>query len=110
MRSSIIVLIVVLSVGSVVISLGFLTNQEYLDVFKISNQYEKLEMYKNELEKINQRNQQILHDLEEQIQNSDDVPLDEIYEEIGTIKRVINENKAELEQVIIKLSQMEYVP
>ena len=105
-----IVLIVVLAVGGAVISLGFLTSPEYLDVPEISNQYEKLETYKNELEKINQRNQQVLQDLEEQIQNSDDVPIDEIYEEIETIKRVIDENKAELEQVITKLSQMESDP
>ena len=92
------------------ISLGFLTSEEYLDVPEISDQYEKLETYKNELEKINQRNQQVLHDLEEQIKNSDDVPLDEIYEEIDTIKQVIEENKAELELVITKLSQMESDP
>ena len=110
MRLSIIVLIAVLSVGSIVISLGFLTSPEYFDIPAISNQYEKLETYKNELEKINQRNQQILHDLEQQIQNSDDVPLDEIYEEIETIKQVIDENKVELEQVITKLSQMESDP
>jgi len=93
-----------------VISLGFLTNQEYLDVPEISDQYEKLETYKNELEKIHQRNQQVLRDLEEQINDSDDIPLDEIYKEIETIKRVIDENKAELEQVITKLSQMESNP
>ena len=110
MRSSIIVLIAVLSVGSIVISLGFLTSPDYLDIPEISNQYEKLETYKNELEKINQRNQQVLYDLEQQIQNSDDVPLDEIYEEIETIKQVIDENKAELELVITKLSQMESDP
>jgi len=110
LRLSIVVLVAVLSVGSVVISLGFLTSSEYLDIPEISNQYEKLETYKNELEKINQRNQQALHDLEQQIQNSDDVPLDEIYEEIETIKQVIDENKVELEQVIIKLSQMESDP
>ena len=110
MRSTILVLVIVLSVGSIVISLGFLTSPEYLDVPEISDQYEKLETYKNELEKINQRNQQTLHDLEEQIKNSDNIPLDEIYEEIETIKQVIDENKAELEQVITKLSQMESDP
>jgi len=107
LRSSIIILIVVVSIGSIVISLGFLTSPEYLDVPEISNQYEKLEIYKNELEKINQRHQQVLNDLQEQINNSNDIPLDQIYEEIATIKRVIDENKAELEQVIMKLSQME---
>ena len=96
--------------GGIVISLGFLTSPEYLDVPEISNQYEKLETYKNELEKINQRNQQVLHDLEDLIQNSEDVPIDKIYEEIEMIKQVIDENKAELEQVITKLSQMESDP
>jgi len=50
-----IILIAVLSIGSVVISLGFLTSQEYIDVPEISNQYEKLEKYKNELEKISDK-------------------------------------------------------
>ncbi|HEY5735540.1 MAG TPA: hypothetical protein VIS47_03170 [Nitrosopumilus sp.] len=110
MRLTIIILIAVLSIGSIVISLGFLTSQEYIDVPEISNQYEKLEKYKNELEKINQYNQQVLKDLEEQIKNSDDVHLDQINEEIEIIKRVIKENKEELEQVITKLSQMESSP
>ena len=104
------VLIAVLSIGGSVISLGFLTSPEYLDVPEISNQYEKLETYKNKLEKINQHNHQVLLDLEEKINSSDDVPIGEIYEEIETIKQVIDENKAELEQVITKLSQMESDP
>ncbi len=110
MRSSIIVLILVLAVGSVVILLGFLTNQEYVEVPEISNQYTNLEEYKNELEKINQYNQQILKDLEEQIKNSTDIHLDPINEEIAVIKQVVNENKEELERVIEKLSQMESKP
>ena len=110
MRLSIIVLIAVLAVGSIVISLGFLTNQEYVEISEISNQYEKLEKYKTELEKINQYNQQILEDLEAQIKNSEDVPIDQITEEIEVVKRVINENKKELEQVIERLSQMESNP
>lgn len=110
MRLTIIVLIVVLSIGSTIISLGFLTSQKYIDVPEISDQYEKLETYKNELEKINQHNQQVLKDLEEQIKNSDDVHLDQINAEIKVIKQVIKENKAELEQVIAKLSQMESDP
>jgi len=64
MRLSIVVLISVLAVVSIVIFLGFLTNQEYVEIPKISDQYENLEKYKNELEKINQYNQQILEDLE----------------------------------------------
>ncbi len=110
MRLSIIVLILVLTVGSVVILLGFLTNQEYVQVPEISNQYENLEKYKNELEKINQYNQQILKDLEEQIKNSTNIHLDPINEEIAVIKQVVNENKEELERVIEKLSQMESKP
>jgi predicted PurR-regulated permease PerM len=110
MRSSIIVLILVLAVGSTVILLGFLTNQEYVEIPEISNQYENLEKYKNELEKINQYNQQILKDLEEQIKNSTDIHLDPINEEIVVIKQVVNENKEELERVIEKLSQMESKP
>ena len=124
MRLTIIILIAVLSIGSVVISLGFLTSQEYIDVPEITSQYEKLELYKNDLEKINQQNQKILNDLEKinqqnqkilndlesQIKNSDDVNLEKINEEINVIKQVIEENTAELEQVITKLSQMETEP
>ncbi len=110
MRLSIVVLISVLVVGSTVILLGFLTNQEYVEIPEISNQYENLEKYKNELEKINQYNQQILQDLEEQIKNSTDIHLDPINEEIEVIKQVVNENKEELEQIIEKLSQMESKP
>ena len=110
MRLSIIILISALVVGSIVISLGYLTNQEIVDVPEISTQYEKLEKYKNELEKINLYNQQVLEDLEDQINNSDDIPLEQINEEIEVIKRVINDNKAELEQVIKKLSEMESDP
>ncbi len=110
MKSSIIVLISVLVVGSIVVSLGFLTNQDYIEVSEISNQYENLEKYKNELEKINQYNQQILKDLEEQIKNSTNIHLDPINEEIEVIKQVVNENKEELERVIEKLSQMESKP
>ncbi len=89
------------------IFLGFLTNQEFTE---ISNPYENLEKYKNELEKINQHNQQILKDLEEQFKNSDGVNLDQLNEEIKVIKQVVNENKEELERVIEKLSQMESKP
>ena len=107
MRLYIVALIAVLAVGSAVILLGFLTNQEYVEVSEITNQIEKLEIYKNELEKINQFNLQILEDLETQIKNSDDVYLEQINDEIDVIKQVINENKEELEQIIKKLSQIE---
>jgi predicted PurR-regulated permease PerM len=110
MRLNIVVLILVLAVGSIVILLGFLTNQEYVEISEIANQYENLEKYKNELEKINQYNQQILEDLEGQIKNSTDIHLDSINEEIVVIKQVVNENKEELERVIEKLSQIESKP
>lgn len=104
------ILIVVLVVGGIVISLGFLTNQKYLNIPEISDQYEKLENYKTELEKINQYNQQVLKNLQEEIKNSDDANINQINEEIKVLKKVIDENKAELEQVITKLSQMKSDP
>jgi len=110
MRLTIVVLISVLTIGSSVILLGFLINQEYIEISEISGQYENLEKYKNELEKLNQYNQQILKDLEEQLKNSDTINLDQLNEEIEVIKRVVNENKEELEQVINKLSQTESKP
>ena len=110
MRLSIIVLIAVLVAGGVVISLGFLSNEKYVEVPEISNQYEKLEKYKSELEKINQYNRQVLQELEERIKNSDDVNLEKINEEIAVMRKVIDENAAELEQVIAKLSQMKSDP
>ncbi|AJW69860.1 hypothetical protein [Nitrosopumilus adriaticus] len=103
MRLSIAVLIAAVAIGSIVILVG-LTNQEYVE---ISDQYKKLENYKIELEKINQNNQQILEDLEKQIKSSDDSSLDQIRKEIDVAKRVIEENKAELERVIERLSQIE---
>ena len=110
MRLSIVALIAVLAVGSAVILLGFLTNQEYVEVSEITNQIEKLEIYKNELEKIIQFNLQKLEELENQIINSDDVHLKQINDEIDVIKQVINENKQELEKVLNRLSQMESIP
>jgi uncharacterized membrane protein YhiD involved in acid resistance len=107
LRSSIVVLLGILVVGSIVISLGFITNQEIIVIPEISNQYENLEKYKIELEKINQFNIEMLKDLESQIKNSDNIHLEQITEEIEVINQVITENSAELEQVIEKLSQIE---
>lgn len=110
MRISIIVIIIVVAGGSIIAALGYFTNQgigEITELPEIKSQYEKLESYKVELEKINQNNQKILSDLESQIPNLDDDNLAQINEEIEVIKRVINENKKELEQVIEKLSQMD---
>jgi len=110
LRLSIVVLLAVLIVGSIVISLGFISNQEIVDVPEISNQYESLEKYKIELEKINQDYQEVLEDLQSQIENSDNEHLEQIKEEIEVINQVINSNKAELEQVIQKLSEIESKP
>ena len=110
MRSSIVVLLGVLVVSSIVISLGFITNQQIIEIPEISNQYEKLEKYKIELEKINQFNLEMLIDLESQIRNSDNVHLEQITQEIEVINQVITENSAELEQVIEKLSQIKSEP
>jgi len=103
----IITLVAILAVGSFVILLGFLTNQEYVEISEITNQFEKLEIYKNELDKINQLNFQMLQDLETQLKISDDIHLEQINDEINVIKQVINENKEELEQIIKKISQIE---
>jgi hypothetical protein len=110
LRSSIVILIGVLVVGSIVISFGFITNQEIVEISEISSQYEKLEKYKIELEKINQSNLEMLQDLESQIKNSDNIHLEQITEEIEVINQVITENSAELEQVIEKLSQINPEP
>ena len=110
MRLTIIVLITVLVVGTIVISFGYLTNQSYVQIIEKSDPYEKLQNYKEELEKINQYNQQLLSELEAKMANSDDVHLEQLNQEIEVLKRVINDNKAELEQVIKKLSTTESKP
>jgi len=110
LKLSIIVLVGVLVVGGIIISLDFITNQENIVISEISNQYETLEKYKIELEKINQSNQEVLEDLQNQLKNSDNVHLDQLNEEIETINQVISDNKAELEQVIQKLSQVDSKP
>ena len=107
LRLTITFLIIVLIVSCVIITASFILNSKNVE---ISNQYEYLQKYKNELEKINQYNQEILKNLENQIKNSDDVNISRINDEIGVINQVINENKLELEQIIIKLSQIESNP
>ncbi len=106
MRLTIIVLITVLVVGGAIIIYGFFSNPDKNEIEQMSA-YEKLVNYKSELEKINQYNQKILSDLEQEITNSDNVNLEQINKEIEVLKRVIQDNKAELEQVIEKLSKME---
>jgi len=110
LRLTIIVLIIALSIGSIIITTGFISNSKFVDIPKISNQQDNLLKYKNELEKINQYNQKILNELENEIKNSDDVNINQINNEIEVLKRVIDENKSELEQIIIKLSQIEENP
>jgi hypothetical protein len=100
---------VLASVGIIVV-LGFLTNQESVEISEFTKPIEKLEIYKNELEKIIQFNLQKLEELETQIINSDDVHLEQINDEIDVIKQVITENKQELEKVINRLSQTESIP
>ena len=110
LRLTIIILIIALIVGSIIITTGFISNSKYVEVSDITNQYENLLKYKNELEKINQYNQKILNDLENEIKNSDDVNINQINNEIEVLKQVINENKSELEQIITKLSEIEKDP
>ena len=110
LRLTIIILIITLSVGSLIIATGFISNSNYAEFSKISNQYDNLLKYKNELEKINQYNQKILNELENEIKNSDYVNINQINNEIEVLKQVINENKLELEQIIIKLSEIETDP
>ena len=110
LRLTIIILIITLSVGSLIIATGFISNSNYAEFSKISNQYDNLLKYKNELEKINQYNQKILNDLENEIKNSDDININQINNEIEVLKQVINENKSELEQIITKLSEIEMDP
>lgn len=107
LRLTVTILIIVLTIGSVIIATGFILNSKYVE---IPNQYENLQIYKNELEKINQYNQEILKYLENQIKKSDDVNISKINDEIDVINQVINENKLEFEQIIIKLSQIKSNP
>ncbi len=61
LRLTVTILIIVLAIGSVIIATGFILNSKYVE---IPNQYENLQKYKNELEKFNQYNQEILKYLE----------------------------------------------
>ena len=99
-------MITVLAIGISIISIGFFTNQQVEEVVTTLTPYEKLEKYREELEKINQYNQQLLVDLESQIINSDDVHLEQLKKEIEDLKQVIDDNKKELDQVIQRLSEM----
>ena len=111
MRKTMIVLIAVLVVGGGVILSGFVMNpqdrqQAQDSIVEILTPYEKLEKYKNELEKINQYNQQVLEELQTQVESSDAIDVEQINEEISIVKNVISENKKELEDVIQRLAEM----
>ena len=106
MRLTIIIVIVALVIGISVISVGFIFNQEENEIVNNLTPYEKLEKYKEDLEKINQYNQQILNDLEKKITESDSIHLEQLEKEVEVLKRVINDNKNEIEQVLTKLSEM----
>jgi uncharacterized protein HemX len=110
MRLSIIVIIVVLVVGTTVILFGHITNQDYPKNIVQSDPYEKLQNYKEELEKINQYNKKLLSELEDKLIQSDNSSLKQLNQEISVLKRIINDNKLELEQVIKKLSTMNSQP
>jgi uncharacterized membrane protein YhiD involved in acid resistance len=99
-------MIAVSVIGISIISVGFLSNYEVEEVVNTLTPYEKLEKYQEDLEKINQYNQQVLSDLEKKITESDDVHLEQIKKEIKVLKKVINDNKKELQQVIKKLSEI----
>ena len=106
MRITVIIIIAVLVVGISVISVGFLFNQGNDEIAVSLTPYEKLEKYKKDLEKINQYNQQVLSDLEKKITETDSVHLEQLEKEVEVLKRVISDNKKEIEQVIEKLSEM----
>ena len=110
MRSTIIALIAVIVGGGIFASMGFLNDEKNVETPEIPTDYENLQKYKTELERINQFNLQVLEDLENQIKNSDNEELVQLQEELGVLKRVIDDNKKELEEIIDRLAKMESTP
>ena len=111
MRPTIIALIAVIVVGGgIFASAGFLNNEKYVETSEMPTDYENLQNYKTELERINQFNLEILEDLENQIKNSDNEELSQLQEELKVLERVIDDNKKELEGIIDKLAKMESTP
>ena len=110
MRPTIIILISVVAVGGVIASMGFLNDEKYVETPKIPTDYENLQNYKIELERINQFNLEVLEDLENQIKNSDNEELTQLREELKVLERVIDDNKKELEEIIDRLAKMESAP
>ena len=110
MRPTIIALIAVVAVGGIIASVGFLNDEKYVETPKIPTDYENLQNYKIELERINQFNLEVLEDLENQIKNSDNEELIQLREELNVLERVIDDNKKELEEIIDRLAKMESAP
>ena len=110
MRPTIIILISVVAVGGIIASMGFLNDEKYVETPKIPTDYENLQNYKIELERINQFNLEVLEDLENQIKNSDNEELTQLREELKVLERVIDDNKKELEEIIDRLAKMESTP
>ena len=110
MRPTIIVFIAVILVGGIVASMGFLNDEKYVETPEMPSDYDNLQKYKAELERINQFNLEVLEDLENQIKNSDSEELVQLQEELKVLEMVIDENKEELEDIIDRLAIMESVP
>ena len=116
MRITLIILAAVLVIGGSVIAMGFLTNPEpeeeqaEMIIPKEMTPYEKLQKYKEELEKINRYNKQMLVDLEKQLENSEGQNIEQLEEEIDILKRVISENADELKTIAKQLSEMQSGP
>ena len=110
MRPTIIVFIAVIVVGGIVASMGFLNDEKYVETPEMPTDYDNLQKYKAELERINQFNLEVLEDLENQIKNSDSEELVQLQEELKVLEMVIDENKEELEDIIDRLAIMESAP
>ena len=110
MRPTILILIAVVVVGVIIASAGFLTNEKYVEAPAAPTDYESLQKYKTELEKINQFNLEVLGNLKNQIENSDSEELNQLQEELRVLERVIDDNRNELEGIIDKLAMMESTP
>ena len=52
LRLTIIILIITLSVGSLIIATGFISNSNYVDIPNISTQYDNLLKYKKDQDKL----------------------------------------------------------
>ena len=106
MRVSIVVLVAVLAVGGIVITTGLVTEPNATEITDTLTQYEKLQNYKEGLEKINQYHRDLLDEVKQKIANSNDETLLQLNQEIDAIQSIIDDNMAELDEVVQKLSEM----